>query len=553
MSNSPRTFDIAHRTQISRNSLLLTLGLITAGVVPFLLWPGLRSFALAANFLPHFYCYLGNSRLIWTHVAADGLIGLSYVAISTTLAYLVYKGRRAIPLHWMFLAFGLFIVACGFTHFLEVLTIWIPVYVLSAAVKMFTALASVATAIILPYQVPHVLELIGKASRSDAAEKKFRGLMEAAPDAIVVVDNSGKIVLVNIQTERIFGYRREELMERGIEMLVPSQLRSRHSGHRAAYFENAKVRLMGAGLDLYARHKDGHEFPVEISLSPLETPEGLLVLSSIRDVTERKKSEREIQILNRELERRNGDLTVINQELESFSYSVSHDLRAPLRAIDGFSLALLEDCGDKLQPDEKSHLYRVRAAASRMGQLIDDLLRLARTTRCELVCEHVDLSRLAQEIVSNLHESAPERRASISIAPGMIVEGDRILLRIVLDNLLGNAWKFTSNRSEAQIEVGSRTEGERTVFFVRDNGAGFDMKYADKLFGVFQRLHDEKQFSGTGIGLATVQRIVRRHGGRVWAQSAVDEGSEFSFFLGSPERRNEVERVEGGLMELTQG
>jgi light-regulated signal transduction histidine kinase (bacteriophytochrome) len=231
------------------------------------------------------------------------------------------------------------------------------------------------------------------------------------------------------------------------------------------------------------------------------------------------------------MERQNTELTAINKELESFSYSVSHDLRAPLRAIDGFSSALLEDCDHKLEPAEKEHLRRVRGATANMGRLIDDMLNLARTARYELVRGKIDLSALAREIVSVFQQAEPERRATFTITPDMIVEGDRTLLRVVLENLLGNAWKFTSKQPEAHVEFGVQNQNGSTAYFVRDNGAGFDMRYAAKLFGVFQRLHDGSEFPGSGVGLATVQRIVHRHGGRIWAESVVGEGATFYFVL----------------------
>lgn len=221
-----------------------------------------------------------------------------------------------------------------------------------------------------------------------------------------------------------------------------------------------------------------------------------------------------------------------NRELESFAYSVSHDLRTPLRSIDGFSAALLEDYYDKIDDTGRDYLTRVRKASQTMGHLIDDILRLSRASRTEMAITDVDLSRLAVETMDTLRKEAPDRRAEISVADGLVVRGDERLLRVVIENLLGNAWKFTRNREIARIEFGVMHQGGERVFFVRDNGAGFDMAYAGKLFGPFQRLHTVNEFPGTGIGLATVQRIIFRHGGRVWAQSAVDEGATFFFTLG---------------------
>jgi PAS domain S-box-containing protein len=254
------------------------------------------------------------------------------------------------------------------------------------------------------------------------------------------------------------------------------------------------------------------------------------------DITARKQAEAEVRTLNARLEEmvqeRTLELIVANRELESFCYSVSHDLRAPLRSINGFSQAILEDCGDKLAGEAGEYLRRVRAATERMAQLIDGLLDLSRLTRKELGREAVDLSAQAEAIAADLRKRDPERSAVFRIAPGLTGQGDPELLRVVLQNLLENAWKFSARRAEAVIEFG-RAEGDRRrPFYVRDNGAGFDMAYSGKLFGAFQRLHDHGEFPGTGIGLATVQRIVHRHGGRVWAEGWVDKGATFYFSLG---------------------
>src|SRR5581483_10232733 len=234
----------------------------------------------------------------------------------------------------------------------------------------------------------------------------------------------------------------------------------------------------------------------------------------------------ELDILNRELEtrvrQRTAALSSMVKELEAFSYSVSHDLRAPLRSLDGFSQALLEDYEHALDEDGKQYLRRIRANSQKMGKLIDDLLQLSRVTRKELAHEEVDLSELAEEIVREWRSRDPERQVEVKIGPNMRVYGDPSLLRIALENLIANSWKFTRNRPHAQIEIGMVQHDGAPAYFVRDNGAGFDVRHAGKLFTAFQRLHHEYEFEGTGIGLATVQRVIRKHGGRVWAEGAVE-------------------------------
>jgi len=227
-----------------------------------------------------------------------------------------------------------------------------------------------------------------------------------------------------------------------------------------------------------------------------------------------------------------NELEGANQELEAFSYSVSHDLRAPLRAIDGFTKALMEEYGEKLDDQAGHYLKRVRLATQRMSQLIDDLLNLSRIARAPLVRDRVDVTGLVRRILSDPQERDPERTVQTSVPPRLAADADPRLLAVLFDNLLGNAWKFTARHSGARIEVGQERREDEQVFFVRDNGAGFDMTYKARLFAPFQRLHSESEFPGTGIGLATVQRVVVRHGGRIWAESTVDRGATFYFTLG---------------------
>ncbi|MEO6324309.1 MAG: CHASE3 domain-containing protein [Thermoanaerobaculia bacterium] len=257
-----------------------------------------------------------------------------------------------------------------------------------------------------------------------------------------------------------------------------------------------------------------------------------LLYATARDVTEQKLAEAQIRELNRELEKRIGQVVAVNKELEAFSYSVSHDLRSPLRSMDGFSQAVLEDYRDKLDERGVDFLNRIRGAATRMGELIDALLSLARVSRAELRPVEVDLSKLANEVLAELRIADPDRQVEVSIAPGLVVQGDTALLRLTMQNLLGNAWKYSSREPQARIAFARTTsDGGSTVFSVKDNGAGFDMAYAGKLFGAFQRLHAASEFAGTGIGLATVKRIILRHGGSVWAESALGQGATFHFTL----------------------
>jgi PAS domain S-box-containing protein len=346
-------------------------------------------------------------------------------------------------------------------------------------------------------------------------------LLEEAPDAMVYVAADGRIILVNAEAERLFGYKRTELIGQPVEILVPEAARAVHPGHRAGYITSPRHRPMGAGLPLAGRRRDASTFPAEISLSAIHAGEGILVAAAIRDVTAR--------LRLRELER-------ASQGLESFMYSVSHDLRAPLRALSGYSEVLLEDFGEVLGEEGRGHAKRIVAISEQMGQLIDYLLQYSRVSRAELHLQPVDLGEEAARIAEEIKLREPHRRVCFTIDQPVPALADRRLIRTVLENLLDNAWKFTSGRDDASIEFGTAPSGDAAVCcYVRDNGAGFDPAYADKLFQPFQRLHAVRDFPGTGTGLASVRQIAELHGGRVWAEGTVGAGATFYFTLDGKE------------------
>ena len=375
-----------------------------------------------------------------------------------------------------------------------------------------------------------------------ASEEKYRALIECANDAILVqeLDPDGKpgsFIEVNELACRQLGYSREELAR-----LTPADITDPRCRDSLAVAMDKLSRDRHAVFETALMARDGRSIPVEVSTRMLELRGRRLLFSLVRDITERKLADDEIRKLNSELEQRVRDRTaqleLANKELEAFSFSVSHDLRAPLRAIDGFSRAVREDYGDKLDEQGKHFLEILSENAARMNKLIDDILSFSRMGRREIQGMRLDLTELTQETIAELRPSLADRSIHFTVGALPATRGDRVMIRQVLVNLLSNAVKFTRPRSEPTIEVGGTTGRDENIYYIKDNGVGFDMRYADKLFGVFQRLHAQDEFEGTGIGLAIVKRIVERHGGRVWAHATAGAGATIFFTLpeaGSPE------------------
>jgi PAS domain S-box-containing protein len=371
--------------------------------------------------------------------------------------------------------------------------------------------------------------------------RKMSQAIESSPVVVMITDQQGLIEYVNPKFTEVTGYSSRETLGK-----TPSILKSGRTP-AALYRDLWTTIRTGAEWrgELLNRKKNGDLLWEDTRISSLRDELGKIThfIAVKEDITERKAAEAKIVQLNADLEQRVAErtrqLTASNKELESFSYSISHDLRAPLRGINGFAHLMEEGCQGCNKSESLDHLKRIRKASIRMGDLIDDLLELSRVARSEVRMEPVPLSDMVHALLSELADTEPERKVQIRVQENLVAHGDQVLLQAVMQNLLGNAWKFTSRCDSPIIEFGCREENGELVFYVRDNGAGFDMKYANKLFAAFQRLHRPEDFEGTGIGLATAQRIINLHGGRIWAESRVDEGSTFFFVL--PDQPAKVE------------
>lgn len=527
----------------------------------------LDRFITASDYVPHGYCIGWWTPLVSVFVVADLLIFFSYFSMPVGLLYFA-KRRQDFPYKWLLWMYAAFILSCGSTHLMDVVVLWRPFYGVDALLKALTALVSVATAFAMWPLLPHALRLpsphqlrqsnlaleaeITERKRAEAALKEAKeaaeaglieerilmaSIVESSEDAIIAESLSGIVTSWNQGATRMLGYSAEEMMGRSLLETVVAELRSEEEGILSTIASGGSIKH----VESTRVRKDGIRIAVSVSVSPVRNKAGEIVGAAkiLRDITERKAAEAKIVELNSSLEirirERTSELRAANEELEAFAYAVSHDLRAPLRGMLSFSNILADEHAENLVPDARECVEHITRASRNMGQLIDGLLTLSRVTRGALQREPVNLSDMAERLREELQRAEPQRSVAWDIEPNLTVHGDGRLLESVMRNLIGNSWKYTAKCVAPRITVAARADGSSRGVCVSDNGAGFDMAFAEQLFQPFRRLHRQDEFPGLGIGLATVLRIIHRHGGSIQASGEPDRGASFWFTLPVPE------------------
>ena len=488
---------------------------------------------------PRWHCGKWSDFHGWLYIISDIMVWSAYFAIPLIIIRYISKKHdaRFVRLYFLFAAF---ILACGATHFFDAVTFWFPVYRINALVRAITGIISWTTVFYLMRVLPMAFtlrtsaELEAEVEQRKKAEEKFRNLLESAPDSMVIVNEQGAIQLVNAQTVKMFGYTRYEMMGEPVSMLMPLQpddFRQLQNEN----FQNVNQNILKEGGELFGIRKDGQHFPVEIRLSPLQTEEGLLVSAAIRDISEKKQLEKTIRDANTTLEKkvqqRTAELERKNKELEQFAYVASHDLQEPLQTTSGFVQLLRKQYHGRLDETADQYMDYIVQASGRMKTLIKDLLDYSRIGR-ENEYRLVDCNMLLQEVLADLHNVIEENGVVIKIGQlPVLYNAFATELKSLFQNLLSNSIKFRKPDITPELTIDAVQINGFWQFSVSDNGIGIEEKYLERIFVIFQRLHNRSMFEGSGIGLAHCKKIAELHGGKIWADSKPGKGSTFYFTI----------------------
>lgn len=488
---------------------------------------------------PRWHCGKWSDFHGWLYIISDLLVWSAYFAIPLIIIRFISRKHDARFIRIYFLFAG-FILACGATHFLDAMTFWIPMYRLNALVRFITGILSWVTVFSLIRVLPTAFslrsskDLEGEVDQRRKAEDKFRNLLECAPDSIIIVNEGGIIQLVNAQTLKMFGYNREEMIGQHVGLLMPARYESLHPFRRFTLFDTPISRPVAEGFELFCLDKQGKEFPVEINLSPMETDEGKLLTAAIRDVSEKRQLEKVIRDANITLERkvrqRTEELERKNKELETFAYVASHDLQEPLRTIASFVDLLGKQYKNKLDDNADKYMDYIVQSSDRMKTLIKDLLDYSRLGR-EKEARQVNCNNVVEQVKADLNRVIKESRAELKASELPIIEAYPTELKLLFQNLVSNSIKFRKPDVPPVIEIGAVKERGYWKFTFRDNGIGIEQQYLNRIFVIFQRLHNRTAYEGSGIGLAHCKKIVELHGGSIWVESTPGTGSTFYFTI----------------------
>ncbi|WP_127127666.1 sensor histidine kinase [Pseudoflavitalea rhizosphaerae] len=493
---------------------------------------------------PRWHCGNWTDFHGWLFIISDLLVWSAYFAIPLIIIRYISR-RQDARFFRLYFFFAGFILACGATHLIDAVTFWFPVYRLNALFRFCTGVFSWITVIYLLKLLPQAFalktnsQLEAEVDQRKKAEEKFRNLLEAAPDSMVIMDESGTIQLVNAQTEKMFGYKREQMITNKVEMLMISRFeRLLHIGSELSAGTN-KPGPMVERVECFGKRVDGTEFPIEISLSPMKSEEGLLLTAAIRDLSEKKRLEMEVReahsSLERKVKQRTAELEVKNRELETFAYVASHDLQEPLRTTTSFVDLLRKRYYGQLDNNADQVLDYISQSSDRMKVLIHNLLdysRLGKEKELVTLC----CNELLQDVLHDLDQSIRETNASIQSEPLPQITGYKTEMKQLFQNLVSNSIKFRKNNSDPVITVKAEKDNGSWTFSFKDNGIGINTAFHEKIFVLFKRLHKRSDYEGTGIGLAYCKKIVELHGGKIWVESVPDEGCTFFFTISETQR-----------------